>query len=579
MTDPSEPTDPTDLVAGQNIPWSDQVATVYLRGRADASALLLGADGKVRDDEDLVFYNAPAAGGVSWEALSDDEQRLRIDTAAVPPEIEVVRVLVSVDDDQPPLADGAVVATVRGTNAAAQYAPHRLDGERCLIWFDLYRRAGGWKVRAVGQGWKDGLAAGLGAHGIAVEAPEPTPAAAPTTPTAPPPATAPGQSPGFAPSRSMDHPSAPLTPGPDDDTVAGALRAIRSLRRDISQARLAHLTAVGYAQNKLLETDEIARNSPDSGLPGARHEYSALMAQADARYATEAASLRDELVAEELAMPLPLARLDSFDWDRLTGLPAVGGAPDRGIDTHDLTAEVIRLGSLYPPEGERLNVPMAHGWAGRPLIWAEGSDRAPSGVAWVHGLIARMMALTSPGGFDVQLVDLDGSLSSGMGTLGAPIAADITRHASPGELSAFVDELAHLCDLAKMAIESGVSGALQDVRDGARHLVVLGHWPHAYDARAQARITECMPWLFALSVQLVVLCHESDLPERGSSTPGGSPGAEGPLRDLLDHSLVLDDAGAASLIDDAGVAWCYDPELTPAARSVAGRITASGQRA
>ncbi|MGP3737606.1 TerD family protein (plasmid) [Streptomyces sp. GDS52] len=37
---------------------------------ADASALLLGPDGKVRGDHDLVFYNHPAQDGVSVEGAA-----------------------------------------------------------------------------------------------------------------------------------------------------------------------------------------------------------------------------------------------------------------------------------------------------------------------------------------------------------------------------------------------------------------------------------------------------------------------------------------------------------------------------
>ncbi|MEU6104142.1 TerD family protein [Streptomyces flaveolus] len=44
------------------------VLSVSVQGlSADVSALLLGFDGKVRGDHDLVFYNHPAQDGVSVE--------------------------------------------------------------------------------------------------------------------------------------------------------------------------------------------------------------------------------------------------------------------------------------------------------------------------------------------------------------------------------------------------------------------------------------------------------------------------------------------------------------------------------
>ena len=58
----------TELVSGQNHPWPETRVTVRLHGRADLSALLLGSDAKVRDEQDFVFYNAPHTTGVKWTA-------------------------------------------------------------------------------------------------------------------------------------------------------------------------------------------------------------------------------------------------------------------------------------------------------------------------------------------------------------------------------------------------------------------------------------------------------------------------------------------------------------------------------
>ncbi|GAB2964450.1 hypothetical protein GCM10023080_026970 [Streptomyces pseudoechinosporeus] len=49
-----------------------QSATVSVAGAGiDISALLLGADGKVRSDDDLVFYNHPHHDGVSANGATD----------------------------------------------------------------------------------------------------------------------------------------------------------------------------------------------------------------------------------------------------------------------------------------------------------------------------------------------------------------------------------------------------------------------------------------------------------------------------------------------------------------------------
>lgn len=554
----------TELVSGQNHPWPETRVTVRLHGRADLSALLLGSDAKVRDEEDFVFYNAPHTTGVKWTADAQDAQTVHIETAHLPAEIQVVRLLVSVDDDQPPLADGVVQVSAHGESSEVRYEPTRLDGERCLIGLEVYRRNDAWKVRAVGQGWRDGLPAALQAHGIDVETPEaPIEAAAP--PVTPP----------AIPLPTSTQPPAHGNPtqvfaGPDDDTVAGALRAIRSLRHDISQARRAHQTALAYAADKMLAAQENARGAVGTaGVPASvEQECAELVSRAEERYAQEAEALHSELVAEEFAMPLPLARLDSLDWETLAA--GTHSPTNRAIDRNDHTASVIRLGSLYPPQGPSLNLPMPHTWAARALMWSDDPNRPPVGAEWVHGLIARMMALTPPGGFDVQLVDLDGSLSSSLGQFGPGITDDVTRHRSPAELVSFVDQLAHRVDLARMAVESRIPDALDDVRDDARHLVVLAHWPHGYDEQIQRRIAECLPWGFALDVQFVVLTQvdaAAEPPTEGSA-----------MEEMLRSALWLQDGPEPNLLDDTGVAWCFDPEATASARSVAARITSSGQR-
>lgn len=555
----------TNLVAGQNLSWPEGSARIRLDGAADLSAVLLGADGLVRDDDDLVFYNAVRTTGVCWQANGDRSQTISIELTALAREIEIVRTLVSVDDDQPALDAGArLTATSDGsTSASFELAPK--DGERCLIGVEFYRRANVWKVRAVGQGWVGGLAAALRAHGIAVEeaAAEPS---APVPGSAQTPPAASSAPPGAA----ATSPPATVA-GPDDDSIAGALRAIRSLRHDLSQARRAHHTATAYAADKLLAAQENSRFSDDPGqLQRVQAECAALVHDADLRFEQECSGLENELVAEEFAMPLALARLDSLDWEGLASRPAQASGP-RPIDRNDDSGTVVRLGSLYPPERASAKIPLAHPWAGRTLIWSDGPDRPASGPAWAHGLLARMLALTPAGAFDAQVVDLDGSLMSNWGSLGGSSAEDVTRRSTPAALTELVDALTHQCDLAAMAVESGIPGALDDVRDGARHLVVFGHYPHGYDDAVQRKIALCSRWAFALDVQIVVLAEDDAVAQEH---PAGSA-----WHDLLQGSLWLQDRREPNIMDDTGVDWCFDPEVGASARSVAGRITTAGRRA
>ena len=84
---------------------------------ADASALLLGADGRVRDDGDFVFYNQPqhASGAVRHlgkrREAAGTTDTVGVDLTALEPQIE--RVLLGAS------ADGGTVRPVDGPAAAA----------------------------------------------------------------------------------------------------------------------------------------------------------------------------------------------------------------------------------------------------------------------------------------------------------------------------------------------------------------------------------------------------------------------------------------------------------------------------
>ncbi|MFD0687181.1 vWA domain-containing protein [Actinomadura fibrosa] len=124
---------------------------VTAAGRAiDVSAVLLGDDRRVRSDDDLVFFNHPVQDGVVLEG-----GEVVIDLAAVPDDVATIALVASVDGAG--TLDGvAVRAEVRG--GPAFEAPAMAAGETVVVVVEVYRRAGAWKVRAVGQGWASGLA-------------------------------------------------------------------------------------------------------------------------------------------------------------------------------------------------------------------------------------------------------------------------------------------------------------------------------------------------------------------------------------------------------------------------------------
>lgn len=151
-------------------------------GLVDIAAVLLGADGRVRGDEDLVFFNNPRQAGV---ALSADGS-VDIDLTAVPADVERVLVTGSTEAQGARFAEvGEMVVGVRGPGQEITFTPGGLTSETVLQMVALYRRGAGWRLDAIGQGYSQGLAAFAAEHGIDVAEPEAAPAA-PQAPAAPP---------------------------------------------------------------------------------------------------------------------------------------------------------------------------------------------------------------------------------------------------------------------------------------------------------------------------------------------------------------------------------------------------------
>ncbi|MFC9277634.1 TerD family protein [Streptomyces collinus] len=181
------------MTPGSNIPLPAARVTVDVAApvRLDVSGLLLTADGKVRSDDDFIFYNQPAGPGVTYTSGGGAApDAITVDTAAVPPEIEKIVVTASPDAAGQTFQGIEPTATVRdadGGSVLATFTPPQLGTETALVVVEIYRRGGAWKARAVGQGYANGLAGIATDFGVSVEEPAATaPAAAPQQPAAPP---------------------------------------------------------------------------------------------------------------------------------------------------------------------------------------------------------------------------------------------------------------------------------------------------------------------------------------------------------------------------------------------------------
>ncbi|GGQ40314.1 TerD family protein [Streptomyces mutabilis] len=209
------------MTPGSNIPLSAARVTVDVAApvRLDVSGLLLTADGKVRSDDDFIFYNQPTGQGVTYRSGGGTApDAIVVDTAAVPPGIEKIVVTASPDAAGQTFQGIEPTATIRNADdnsVLATFTPPQLGTETALVIVEVYLRNGAWKARAVGQGYANGLAGIATDFGVTVEepaapvqpapparsqaaTPPPPPAAAPTMPAAPPaaPAAPPAPAPG-----------------------------------------------------------------------------------------------------------------------------------------------------------------------------------------------------------------------------------------------------------------------------------------------------------------------------------------------------------------------------------------------
>ncbi|MBY8866035.1 MULTISPECIES: TerD family protein [Streptomyces] len=203
------------MTPGSNIPLTATRVAVDVAApvRLDVSGLLLTADGKVRSDDDFIFYNQPSGPGVTYRSGGGAApDAISVDTAAVPPGIEKIVVTASPDAAGQTFQGIEPTATLRDADtgaALATFTPPQLGAETALVVMEIYRRAGQWKARAVGQGYADGLAGIATDFGVSVEEPAPAPAAAPHPGVPPQPVTPP---PAMQPQVTPPAPAAPPAP-------------------------------------------------------------------------------------------------------------------------------------------------------------------------------------------------------------------------------------------------------------------------------------------------------------------------------------------------------------------------------
>ena len=164
----------------------------------DSSAFALGAQSRVRGDEDFVFYNQPelAGGGIRRSA---DGHTFVIDFDRLPAVVEKIALTLTLHQGlsrghafsrlrqvRADLLDAQTQQSIASFEPATAHMP-----ETALIVAEVYRRNQEWKFRAVGQGFVGGLGPLARSYGVDISddpdaATPPSSVSAGVAPSAPP---------------------------------------------------------------------------------------------------------------------------------------------------------------------------------------------------------------------------------------------------------------------------------------------------------------------------------------------------------------------------------------------------------
>ena len=155
----------------------------------DAAAFLLGQNGKVRKDEDFIFYgNLKSQDGsvthtgdnLTGEGEGDDEVML-IDFCKVPADVEKIAITVTIYDADVRhqnfgqvanayvrVAKQSSVDDMKGSEVLRFDLGEDFSVETAIVACEFYRHGGEWKFNAIGAGYQGGLKALCQSFGVKV---------------------------------------------------------------------------------------------------------------------------------------------------------------------------------------------------------------------------------------------------------------------------------------------------------------------------------------------------------------------------------------------------------------------------
>jgi tellurium resistance protein TerD len=143
------------------------------------AAVLCGADGRARSDQDFVFFNQLSSPEESVQqleqALDGDQEQIVVDLQSVPPEIDRIVVVLYVNESpaQRRTLGQLRSCVIRVLDARdnrelvrSEELAHAFDAETAVALGEVYRHPTGWKFKVLGQGYSKGVTGIASDYGI-----------------------------------------------------------------------------------------------------------------------------------------------------------------------------------------------------------------------------------------------------------------------------------------------------------------------------------------------------------------------------------------------------------------------------
>ncbi len=158
--------------------WSDFGYKGSYDIEIDVSAFILYADGKVKSDDDFIYYNNPFSrdGSIKMIESEKGKSELQIDFTNLSQDISKIAITLTIYDAEKRKLNFGQISSLTATllssgTKLASYTVGKDDFniETAIVICEIYRYKNVWKFDPVGEGYKNGLEALCSAFGVKVE--------------------------------------------------------------------------------------------------------------------------------------------------------------------------------------------------------------------------------------------------------------------------------------------------------------------------------------------------------------------------------------------------------------------------